>query len=203
MNIYVETNFLLEIAYEQEQEQACLGLLELVEKSPPLQLAVPAFCYSEALWNLRGRGKERQALQQQVERALREIRRTRSLKEHARGDLAGLLTQSIQDGESRLEKVRERLTHLGEVLLLTREVFLKAAELSEAFGLQEPDAVVLATVILDMKRSRSPGWFLTRNSRDFDASVKESLSTLDCTLMTSFDAGLERIRRALQALPAP
>lgn len=201
MNVYVETNFLLEIAYEQEQEQACLDLLELVESSPSLQLAVPAFCYSEALWNLRGRRKERQALQRQMDLALREIGRTRSLKEHAKGDLVGLLTQSIQDGETRLEDVRERLIHLGEVLPLTREVFLKAAELSESFGLQEPDAVVLATVLLDRKSSSTPGWFLTRNSKDFDASVEETLSTLDCTLMTSFDSGLARIRRALQALP--
>lgn len=202
MIVYVETNFLLEIAFEQEEEEACNAILDLVESTSNLELAVPAFCYSEALWALRGRRKQRNLLQDELKRELHEIGRTRSYREKAQGDLARILTESIQNAESRLEALRERLITNGYVLPLTHEVFQRAAGASEQFGLQEPDSVVLATVLIHRISGAEDACFLNRNVRDFDASVSAELSATGCKLIGSFRAGLAYIRHALQGLPS-
>ena len=43
VTVYVESNFILELAFLQEQHQACLRILELTEQGS-IRLAVPAYC---------------------------------------------------------------------------------------------------------------------------------------------------------------
>ena len=46
MTVYVESNFLLEVAFEQEQSIDFIGILEIAEAGNAL-LAIPAFCVGE------------------------------------------------------------------------------------------------------------------------------------------------------------
>jgi hypothetical protein len=54
MNIYVETNFVLELVFEQEQHISCEQMLALCEsgRSP---LIIPAYCLAEPHESSRGR----------------------------------------------------------------------------------------------------------------------------------------------------
>ena len=46
MNIYVETNFVLELVFEQEQQASCEQILALCE-SGRSRLIIPAYCLAE------------------------------------------------------------------------------------------------------------------------------------------------------------
>lgn len=48
MILYVETNFVIELALRQEEYQACRDLLSFVKGHPGVDLALPAFCIGEA-----------------------------------------------------------------------------------------------------------------------------------------------------------
>jgi hypothetical protein len=47
LRIYVETNFLLEMVFEQEQRDACESILALAEGNAAVTLAIPAVCFTE------------------------------------------------------------------------------------------------------------------------------------------------------------
>jgi predicted nucleic acid-binding protein len=49
MMLCVETNFLLELAYLQDEHEACEHLLDLVERGQ-IRFAIPAFCIVEVSW---------------------------------------------------------------------------------------------------------------------------------------------------------
>ena len=54
MNIYVETNFVLELVFEQEQHTSCEQILALCE-SGRSRLIIPAYCLAEPHEKLKGR----------------------------------------------------------------------------------------------------------------------------------------------------
>ena len=81
--LYVESNFILELAFAQQQHEHCLKLLELCE-SGELDLAVPAYCLAEPLETLGRRHKDRRELQGRLQQELRQLRRTVDYQEAAR-----------------------------------------------------------------------------------------------------------------------
>lgn len=71
---YVESNFVLELAFEQAEMEACAELLALA-KSGRIQLAVPAFALVEPLWTVPYRaGKNEKEVKTQLS-VLRDIER--------------------------------------------------------------------------------------------------------------------------------
>lgn len=58
MNVYVESNFVLEIALHQEQVRYAEKLLGLA-KQGECQIFIPAFSLAEPFWTITWRGKER------------------------------------------------------------------------------------------------------------------------------------------------
>lgn len=65
MNIYVETNFVLELALMQEEYQSCENILEICSAGKA-HLIVPAFCIAEPFETLVRRGKDRIKLAQNL-----------------------------------------------------------------------------------------------------------------------------------------
>ena len=58
MNVYVESNFILELALEQEQSSSCDAILSLGERQD-IRLVLPAFSLSEPYETLVRRAKDR------------------------------------------------------------------------------------------------------------------------------------------------
>lgn len=58
MNIYVESNFVLEVTLAQEQQEACENILRLCEAGRA-RLVVPAFSMTEPYHTLDRRHKQR------------------------------------------------------------------------------------------------------------------------------------------------
>lgn len=75
MIVYVETNFLLELAYLQESHESCEEILRLA-KSGLISLVLPASCMTEAYLTWHRKNTERQQFHAQLQTYLAELSRS-------------------------------------------------------------------------------------------------------------------------------
>ena len=80
MNVYVESNFVLEHALEQEQCESCEELIRLASAGS-IRLLVPAFSLAEPHIALARKGKARSRLIEELENCLSELGRSRPFRE--------------------------------------------------------------------------------------------------------------------------
>ena len=97
MNIYVETNFVLELVFEQEQCASCERILELCEENKA-NLIIPAYSLAEPHEKLIRQANDRRGLQESLDKELRELSRTKSYKNRLDSieDIKSLIVQSSQ-----------------------------------------------------------------------------------------------------------
>jgi hypothetical protein len=105
MNVYVETNYILELAFQQEQVSSCESILRLCE-SGKAKLIVPAYCLAEPHEKLRRQSRAREELQKTLDAEVRQLSRTTSYKVRLQNikEIASLLIQS-NDDERKLLKL--------------------------------------------------------------------------------------------------
>lgn len=84
MIVYVETNFLLELAYLQEEHAQCETLLDLAAQGS-LTLLAPAFCGIEARMSLAQRCRSRALFREGLAQYLRELGRSTHMRMSRRG----------------------------------------------------------------------------------------------------------------------
>lgn len=77
MKIYVETNFVLELVFQQEQLASCEQILQLCEAGLA-QLVIPAYSLAEPHEKLTRQAKNRRDLQQLLDTELRQLARSAS-----------------------------------------------------------------------------------------------------------------------------
>ena len=77
MNIYVETNFVLELTFEQEQHVSCEQILQLCE-AELAKLIIPAYSLAEPHEKLSRQARNRRELQQLLNDELSQLSRTAS-----------------------------------------------------------------------------------------------------------------------------
>lgn len=102
MNVYVETNFLLELVFEQEQAGSCEEIIELCA-SQKLQMVVPAYSIVEPYEKLVRQTNSRKALQENLDVELRQLARSTSYQQRFGSvqDVYELLTQSSEQERER------------------------------------------------------------------------------------------------------
>lgn len=202
MRVYVETNFILEMAFEQEQVAACEGILQLVETNSSAKLAIPAFSFVEPPEKLRRQAHERLQLQNSLNGLGREFKRSKRFtqdQEDAWSAVAAMLVRDTQEAERKFETLRERLLQCAQVLPLTADVIEEGSKYLKSYGLKFPDALVLASVLSDPVMGSTPSCFLNRNTRDFDdPAIKAALKQRGCKLIGSFDTGFEYLQHVLK-----
>jgi len=128
VRVFVESNFVLELALQQHEHEACTAILGLA-KANKLELLIPAFAIFEPFTTLDRRKRDREALGAQVKTLLGELRRTKTLTEEvARDSFGALLVKSVDlANKSYKDVTRELLTH-AQVLPLDEKVFARAVE---------------------------------------------------------------------------
>ena len=200
MRVYAETNFVLEMAFEQEQVKACEAILQLAE-AKTIRLLIPAFCFIEPPEKLRRQKHERSKLQESLAKEQREFSRYQGFtgeQQAAWSLVMGALVSSTQDAEQRFKALQQRLLKVVQVLPLTAEVIGAGAQYIEDYGLSYPDALVMASVLSDPDLGREPSCFMNRNTKDFDDEVIiEELERRSCKLLGRFDHGLAYVRSVL------
>ncbi|MDD1750761.1 MAG: hypothetical protein LUO89_12915 [Methanothrix sp.] len=190
ITVYVESNFVLELVLEQEEHDACDRLL----RSPRarVDLAIPTFALIEPDHTLQRHRARRAELARELEKEHGHIARTRSFKEEA-SNLKSVFANAAREAAHRYALARQRLTRRARLLPLDGASWREAERLHRD-GLKLPDAVMLASVLVDRsQQKKDPACFLNRNAKDF-APFRDQLERTNCKLLASFVDGAAFIR---------
>ena len=202
MKVYFETNFVLELVFQQEQFVSCEQILQLGEAGRT-KLVMPAYSLAEPHEKLSRQAKSRRDLQQLLDTELRQLARTASYTTRINSiqDIASLLVQSNLDESQRFVHYRDRLLKNTEVIPLTADILTEAAIYEEPYDLRPQDALVYASVISHLRQHQPEiACFLNRNSRDFDSpDIVNELNKFNCRMIPRFDHGYDFIQSQLGA----
>ncbi len=197
MIVYVESNFCLELAFQQEEEVHAQEMLKLAEAGK-LELVFPQFAVCEPFSTLNRYENERREFLNDLNKQLSELNRSIPQQSVVAGTqpLVATLTRIGQDQTNRLEAVVGRMLHCGRSIALTRALFTSAQQLESRFDLSPQDAIVAASVFGDLSpQNAQPDShvFLSRNSRDFNP-MKTDFAALGCRYIPKFEHGVQFIR---------
>ena len=200
ISIYVETNYILELAFSQEQAQSCLHLIEICERGAA-RLVIPAFSIGECFDTLVRRSSQRKRLAETVSVELKQLSRSLAYRSEvpALDSITRLLINSLEDDKRRLDEILTRVLKVAEIVPLDQSVVMKAIGHREKYGLGYQDSLVFSSVIDHLHSVASaPSCFLNRNSKDFDdPDIVETLEKMDCKMLFSFDKGLNYVNGLL------
>lgn len=196
MRLYVETNFLLEIALEQGEHAECSDLLAFCgDPNSGVRLAVPASAFFEAQSALRNKRRHviefSRAYDTHVSGQLSRIHGIAGVRT-SYADLLAQLTVTLNAAESRFYAASDRIREIGEVLPTGAATIAAAQDGSS--GLAYEDALVYAAIRSDASYGRMPTYFVTTDS-DF-VNVKQALAVDRCTMLRSFQIAVQVLRRA-------
>ncbi len=192
MNVYAETNFVLEMALRQEQCLSCEAIAGLC-KDHKILLVIPAYSLAEPYETLIRRHRNRKKLKNSLDTELTQLARTDSyaVKILEIQSLLNLLIRSTEDEMRRLEDVRLGLIEVAETVPLNSEILKSSAEYQKVHDLSPQDAIVYASVLYHLKQTKpETACFLNKNSKDFDdPDISEMLERYRCKLLSRFDHG--------------
>lgn len=204
--VYVETNFLLEIALRQEQAYAARRILELA-MTGKIHLHVPSFSISEAVNTITNRiakikDTEREITQKR-KKILRRLKRSRT-KVHRQESKR--LAESVLDVArvtetelNNLKAVLRTMLRCSTTIELTRALVVASTRAERKYGLAFSDALVFASVQHDARNRRNvPKYFITRDKKDLgQPDVKNALRRRGVKVVPSFDDGLEAVQASI------
>jgi predicted nucleic acid-binding protein len=198
MRVYVETNFLVEMALTQEESNACEAILSVVEAGSA-ELIIPAFSIPEAYHSIVGKHLQRIDIGNDLGQVMHQLMRS-NLFTGARANFEAVtqyLAHSTQEEEFRFHETVERIIRIASrVIPLTTEVLQSAAKLRAESGLELGDSVVLASVLSDLTENPpSECCFVTRDSDlSDDPDIRKVLRSRGCELKPQFGAALGYLR---------
>jgi predicted nucleic acid-binding protein len=200
VNIYVETNFVLELTFQQEQCSSCEQILQLCETGKA-KLIVPAYSLAEPHEKLSRQARSRRGLQQSLDAELQQLLRTASYASRIKSiqDIASLMIQSNEEERHRFIQCRDRFLEVGEIISLNAMILREAASYEPTYDLTPQDALVYTSVITHLRHDLpEQACFLNRNSKDFDSpDITDELRKLNCRMIPRFDSGYRFIQSQL------
>ncbi len=202
MIVYVESNFLLEVALEQEQLSSAEAILKLTEESK-IELAFPSFALSEPFATVMHRDNERTKLHQDLTMTLGQLQRSEPHKQtiHDLQPLLTILQYAVDREFALLHSTLARLLDVGQSIELDKSSLKQALVYQGQFDLGPQDSIIYSTIIADLqKRPRQEvKCFLSRDKRAFFAKpgIRSELTSYNCRYIESFKQGLDFIQHAL------
>lgn len=192
MDIYVESNFVLELALEQEQHESCRQIVELSDAGEA-RLIIPAYSLIEPYERIVRYAKKRTRVANDLADEVKKLLRSKSYQEEtdALQNVTGLLVRSLQEEKNRFRRTVDKLLAVSEIIPLEARVLLDADRYQIDHDLSVQDSVVYASVLTHLRASTSTDkCFLNRNRKDFDdPDIEETLNTHGCKMLFSFDKG--------------
>jgi predicted nucleic acid-binding protein len=203
MNVYVESNFVLEQALEQEQCDSCEELVRIATTGS-IHLVVPAFSLAEPHIALMRRGSERSRLSTELQKQLVELGRSKPYREASSNfsELTALLIRSAERERTGLQHAIDGMLKAAVVIPLDSDLFYQASGIQVAFDMSVQDSIVLASVVRHLTETKpADSCFLNRNTKDFDdPNVREILDEFGCRFFGRFDDGLRYIEAHLRKI---
>jgi predicted nucleic acid-binding protein len=195
--VYVESNFILELAFVREEYESCAALLNLA-KSKHINLILPAFSVGEPYEAQVRRSKRRGALHAQLIQEIKELSRSKPYSSFVKDaqEITDLLIRSVEDEKKRLETTLSDMLTLAEIISIEATIIKAAIEFQTVFNLSPQDAIIYASVLNHLVQgSAEPKCFLTKNAKDFvNPDIIDQLTMHNCRLFTKFQDGLGYIQ---------
>ncbi|MDM8515013.1 PIN domain-containing protein [Desulfobacterales bacterium HSG16] len=201
MNVYVESNFILELALKQEQCSSCDAIMSLGEKRN-IKIILPAFSLSEPYDTVIRRSKGRESLTKKLALEMQQLSRSEPYKNKVEviQQITSFLVQSIEDEQERLTTTLEKLLQVAETIPLEKTILSSSVRFQKTFGFSPQDAIIYASVLEHLQLSDSDkNCFLNRNSRDFnDPNIVNTLEAYNCKMLFSFERGYNYINSQIK-----
>jgi hypothetical protein len=201
MIVYVESNFVLELALQQEQSDAAEEVLRLREDGK-LEVVLPAFALLEPYWTIKHRGEGRRELCAQLWAELGQLGRSAPHKQLASTSheiYQAMLAIEATEGRS-FDSVIHRLLQSSRLVAVDTAIVANALRYMDSFGLSLVDATIYSSVVADLARSGDtlPKCLASRDSKAFfDPEIKEELGRFNCRYIANFPDALAFIRSEL------
>ncbi|MBC8085193.1 MAG: hypothetical protein H7Z21_18510 [Hymenobacter sp.] len=203
MNIFVESNFLLELALEQHEFHHCTLLLAAAAQGQH-QLYIPVYSLTEVFQTLGNRRIRREEteryLQEEIKQHLREAGALVADMDTLERLLRDLLLARTAGQTNKLFELTERIARVATLIPLSEQV-LQAAPLAQVqYNLTPQDALVYASVwagLQNLAVDNTDSLFISRNEKDFKKpDLLAELRQYDCDYLSSFRAAAGRLRLA-------
>lgn len=196
MMVYVESNFVLEQALQQEECDSCAEIMDLASKGR-ITVVVPAFSLAESHVAISAKEKARAKLGYELRTHLSELGRSKPHRAVPATfeSLASVLIASAQFEREGLRRTISELLEAAQVIALDAAILRSAADMQAEYGMSDQDAIVLASVLahLDLHHPVD-SCFLNRNTKDFDdPDIRERLETRGCKFLAKFEDGLRYV----------
>ena len=199
MNVYVESNFVLEQALEQEQCESCERLIGMASAGS-VQLVIPAYSLAEPHSTLLHKKNARSRLVSDLRPQLRELARSRQYREVSANfdKLEDVLTESAERERKGLQRTIDRMLGAAHVIPLDSRVLDQAGSIEAAYDMSAQDSIVLASVLSHLGNT-TESCFLNRNTKDFDRpDIREMLDEYGCKFFGPSTKASATLRRASQ-----
>lgn len=199
MIVFVESNFILEIALGQEQSEAAGRILELAERDS-FDLAFPAFSVGEPFATLTQRRRRADKLTHELSDYLKDVGRSRPHREDVEqvSPTPEVLARFAERESEMLWGAMHRLLSNGMSLATDLDVFEAARGYQASHALSAQDSIVHASIIkhLRLHQATSPHMFVNKNWREFrTVNVVNELTGLRCRLVDRFDEAVALLGR--------
>jgi predicted nucleic acid-binding protein len=180
VTVYVETNFLIVLALQQEQCEATERILELAHRGQ-IDLALPALAILEAVHTAEGWRRRKAELGDQIGKEVDQLRRSRGSSSRT-STLENVIGDLTRIGASQTSEVLKAITQVlscSRVLDFRPAVFAEALASEQTLGLSVADSIIYASIAMDLRgrQGTDAGCFLSRD-RNFVQTVAGQLFRL-------------------------
>jgi len=202
MDVYVESNFVLELAFSQEQHESCNRIIELSENGKT-QLILPAYSIVEPYETMLRHAKKRTEVSIDLAAQVKQLSRSKPYQDEidALQKVTGLLVRSLDEEKESFRNTVNKLLAVSQIIPLDAKTFVNAGKYQTDNALSFQDSIVYASVLSHLSTSTSTAkCFLNRNSKDFDdPDIEETLNSHGCKMLFSFEQGYRYISSQLRA----
>jgi hypothetical protein len=196
--IYVESNFVLEIARQQQESSEATALLEMA-KAGTIELVVPVYAVCEPFSALARADVERNRfMDHAIEAQVRDLRRSpaRAQVVASLEQVRAAMSQITHSDLDALRRVVGDVLDAAMVLNLDARGYAEALRLESSCNLTAGDAIILALVLGDARgRPGEEPKCMVNRDRDFgDPRVRAELRAAGCRSLGSFADAMAFIR---------
>jgi predicted nucleic acid-binding protein len=208
MIVAAESNFLLQLAFEQEEGGEARSIFDLAE-SGQIRLVIPACALFEPYETLVRRHKKRDRLLDEFQREINELARSSAFSGLANTSrsVADTIAGSATIEANALDDTIDRIARVATVIPLTGDIVTAAAGYRQrVYDFTPPDAIVFASIDRYLQsEDRRPKVFTTKDATGFmKPEIREHLGNYNCRVIPKFADTLGYVRdRLTRADAAP